>query len=229
MIDKCLECLNIVIKIAAKRRRNYILDQTRIYLAALKLKMKMFSGFKRKVVVIVPTEEDAMVRALQKIQEEGQDVHDSIALDMIANFKIPSVNKTFSEVEFPELALDEAKKVIEKCKTDAKAVKVGLLKLKIEPDNQVNDKNNDRNDKETTETGQSNHSEGASNLGHSPPLPRNDPDPPRPESSLLEKGKKRKKRSGMKKPETCHRCNSEEHVIKNCPVPKKKKRKKNKK
>ncbi|EFX90251.1 hypothetical protein DAPPUDRAFT_309923 [Daphnia pulex] len=170
--------------------------------------MKIFSGFKRKVVVIVPTEEDAMVRALQKIQEEGQDL------------------TTFSEVEFPELALDEAKKVIEKCKTDAKAVKVGLLKLKLEPDNQVNDKNNDRNDKETTETGQSNHSEGASNLGHSPPLPRNDPDPPRPESSLLEK---RKKRSGVKKPETCHRCNSEEHLIKNCPVPKKKKRKKNKK
>jgi hypothetical protein len=225
LIDICVQCLNTLIKIAAKRRRNYILDHTNIYLAALKQKMKLFSVFKRKVVVIVPTEEDGKVRAFQKKEKEGQEVHDSRAVDMIANFKIPSVNKTFSEVEFPELALDEAKKVIEKCKTDAKDFQARLLKLKIELDNQESDKNNDLNEKDTTEPGQSNHNE----RDQEPPLPRNDLDLPRPGSSLLENGKKREKSSGIKKPETCHRCHSEDHDVRDCPEPKKKKKKKNKK
>jgi hypothetical protein len=70
------------------------------------------AGFKRKAVVIVPTEEDAKVREEKKIQEEGKDVLDSIVLQMKADFQIPSVDGTFSEVEFPELALEEALKVI---------------------------------------------------------------------------------------------------------------------
>jgi heterogeneous nuclear ribonucleoprotein U-like protein 1 len=108
---------------------------TNIYLVALKKKMSNFSAFIRKAAVIVPTEEDAKVRAEKKIQEEGKDVHDSIALEMKANFQIPSVDSTFSEVEFPELALEEALKVIKKYSTEAKAAKDGLLTPKIEQDN----------------------------------------------------------------------------------------------
>ncbi|EFX82953.1 hypothetical protein DAPPUDRAFT_30537, partial [Daphnia pulex] len=119
--DMCVHILNILLKIAAKRRRNYILDHTNIFLAALKNKMKMFSGFKRKAVVIVPTEENAKFREGKKIQEEGKDVLDSVILHMKANFQIPSVDKTFSEVEFPELALEEARKVIKKYSIEANA------------------------------------------------------------------------------------------------------------
>jgi heterogeneous nuclear ribonucleoprotein U-like protein 1 len=54
---------------------------------------------------------------------------------MKANFQIPSVDSTFSEVEFPELALEEALKVIKKYSTEAKAAKDGLLTPKIEQDN----------------------------------------------------------------------------------------------
>ena len=38
----------------------------------------------------------------------------------IKNFKIPSVDDTFTEVEFPELSLEEALKVTEKYSTEAK-------------------------------------------------------------------------------------------------------------
>ncbi|KAI9565446.1 hypothetical protein GHT06_009238 [Daphnia sinensis] len=125
LIEKCTRCLNILLEIAAKRRRNYILDQTNVYPTAQKRKMSYFSGFKRKAVVIVPTEEEAKVRVEKRIQEEGKDVPDSAVMEMKANFKIPSVDDTFSEVEFPELALEEALKVIEKYSTEAKAAGYG--------------------------------------------------------------------------------------------------------
>ncbi|XP_046446936.1 heterogeneous nuclear ribonucleoprotein U-like protein 1 [Daphnia pulex] len=164
--DKCIHCLNILIRIAARRRRNYILDLTNIYLVALKKKMNNFSGFKRKAVVIVPTEEEAKVRENKKIQEEGRDEPDSVVLQMKADFKIPSVDKTFSEVEFPELEKEEALKVIAKYCTEAKATKYGLLLPKVEQQN--------------LETGKNmiDSSSASNSIGQTPPLPRNDPDPP---------------------------------------------------
>jgi len=125
LIEKCTRCLNILLEIAAKRRRNYILDQTNVYPTAQKRKMSMFGGFQRKAVVIVPTEEEAKERTEKRIKEEGKDVPDTAVMEMKANFKIPSVDDTFSEVEFPELALEEALKVIEKYSTEAKAAGYG--------------------------------------------------------------------------------------------------------
>lgn len=125
LIEKCTRCLNILLEIAAKRRRNYILDQTNVYPTAQKRKMAFFNGFQRKAVVIVPTDEEAKVRTEKRIREEGKDVPDSAVMEMKANFKIPSVDDTFSEVEFPELQLEEALKVIEKYSTEAKAAGYG--------------------------------------------------------------------------------------------------------
>lgn len=153
LIEKCTRCLNILLEIAAKRRRNYILDQTNVYPTAQKRKMSYFSGFKRKAVVIVPTEEEAKVRVEKRIQEEGKDVPDSAVMEMKANFKIPSVDDTFSEVEFPELALEEALKVIEKYSTEAKAAGYGQPSPKRQRQNQGNRNKNDRNDRRSNHSG----------------------------------------------------------------------------
>jgi heterogeneous nuclear ribonucleoprotein U-like protein 1 len=127
-----------LLKIAAKRRRNYILDQTNIYSKARKEKMSNFSGFKRKALVIVQTEEDAKFRAEKKLQEEGKDVSDdSAVLLKKSNFKIPSVDDTFSEVEFSDLALEEALKVIEKYSTELKAARYCQLLHKRKCQNQT--------------------------------------------------------------------------------------------
>ena len=146
LIEKCTRCLNILLEIAAKRRRNYILDQTNVYPTAQKRKMSYFSGFKRKAVVIVPSEEEAKVRVEKRIQEEGKDVPDSAVMEMKANFKIPSVDDTFTEVEFPELSLEEALKVTEKYSTEAKAAGYGQPSPKRQRQQQGNRNKNDRND-----------------------------------------------------------------------------------
>jgi hypothetical protein len=181
--------------------------------------MNNFSGFKRKAVVIVPTEDDAKFREKKKIQEEGKDEPDSIVLQMKIDFKFPSVDKTFSEVEFPELEKEEALKVIKKYSTEAKAAQVILLTPKIEEDNLENGPNNDRHR-------ESDSNSASNSMGHTPQLPRSDTDPPRPESSQQENGKRKKKKTGKKKPKGhCHNCNEAGHYINDCPEPRKKKEK----
>ena len=156
LIEKCTRCLNILLEVAAKRRRNYILDQTNVYPTAQKRKMAFFNGFQRKAVVIVPTDEEAKVRNEKRIKEEGKDVPDSAVMEMKANFKIPAVDDTFTEVEFPELQLEEALKVIEKYSTDAKAAGYGqppTKKARQQPQHYAGNRNMRSNDRDSRHAG----------------------------------------------------------------------------
>ena len=128
--------------------------------------MSYFSGFKRKAVVIVPTEEDAKVRVEKRIQEEGKDVPDSAVMEMKANFKIPSVDDTFSEVEFPELVMEEALKVIEKYSTEAKAAGYGQPSPKRQRQNQGNRNKNDRNDRRSNHSGRDRNRDSRASNSH---------------------------------------------------------------
>jgi hypothetical protein len=101
--------------------------------------MSNFSELKRKAVVIVPTEEDAKVREKKKIHEEGKFEHDSAILLLKKYFIIPTIDDTFSEVEFPELALEEALKVIEKYKSELKDNGYRPLIMKKTSQNQASD------------------------------------------------------------------------------------------
>ncbi len=101
--------------------------------------MSNFSEFKCKAVVIVPTEEDAKVREKKKTEEEGIKVPESAIKQLKSYFIIPSIDDTFSEVEFPELPLEEARKVIEKYSTEAKADGFRHLKPKTPSQTQISD------------------------------------------------------------------------------------------
>lgn len=56
---------------AAKRRRNYILDQTNVYGSARRRKMKNFTGFYRIAAVIQPTDSELERRSKKRTQEDG--------------------------------------------------------------------------------------------------------------------------------------------------------------
>ncbi len=126
--------------------------------------MSHFFGFKRKAVVIVPTEEDAEARKEKKIQEEGIGHSESAIITMKSNFIIPSIDDTFSEVEFPELALEEALKVIEKYRTEVNDDDFSRLIVPKRPSQtQTSYTENEQNEE------QNNHSGTDNNRG--PPLP----------------------------------------------------------
>ncbi|VDN98034.1 unnamed protein product [Rodentolepis nana] len=115
LINKATQCLNKIISIACKRKRNYILDQlsalgflstglifplfpligrvgieqTNVFPSAQRRKMRPFDGFQRKAIVIVPTDDEFKRRIEQRTKEEGKEVPEKAVLEMKANFEIP--------------------------------------------------------------------------------------------------------------------------------------------
>ncbi|KAF8564408.1 hypothetical protein P879_02611 [Paragonimus westermani] len=126
LIDKATKCLNTLMGIASRRRRNYILDQTNVYPSAQRRKMRPFEGFKRKAIVIVPTDEEFRRRIAQREKEEGKEVPESAVLEMKANFEIPKPlsedsSSVFSEVLFTELNSAEANELVQKYNQEGQA------------------------------------------------------------------------------------------------------------
>uniref|UniRef100_H3DNV8 Heteroous nuclear ribonucleoprotein U like 1 n=1 Tax=Tetraodon nigroviridis TaxID=99883 RepID=H3DNV8_TETNG len=107
LIQQATQCLNRLIEIAARKRRNYILDQTNVYGSARRRKMRPFEGFQRKAIVIFPTDEDLKERTLKQTNEQGKDVPDHAVLEMKANFTLPETCDFLEAVTFVELQRDE--------------------------------------------------------------------------------------------------------------------------
>ncbi|KAJ0021911.1 hypothetical protein NQD34_009401 [Periophthalmus magnuspinnatus] len=112
LIQQATQCLNRLIEIAARKRRNYILDQTNVYGSARRRKMRPFEGFQRKAIVICPTDEDLKERTLKQTNEQGKDVPDHAVLEMKANFTLPEVCDFLEEVTFAELQREDAEKLL---------------------------------------------------------------------------------------------------------------------
>ncbi|XDV28654.1 hypothetical protein PO909_031881 [Leuciscus waleckii] len=113
LIQQATQCLNRLIQIAARKKRNYILDQTNVYGSAQRRKMRPFEGFQRKAVVICPSDEDLKERTLKQT-EEGKDVPDHAVLEMKANFALPEVGDFLDEVTFVELQKVEAEELVKR-------------------------------------------------------------------------------------------------------------------
>uniref|UniRef100_A0A3B5LZX1 Uncharacterized protein n=1 Tax=Xiphophorus couchianus TaxID=32473 RepID=A0A3B5LZX1_9TELE len=112
LIQQATQCLNRLIEIAARKRRNYILDQTNVYGSARRRKMRPFEGFQRKAIVICPTDEDFKERTLKQTNEQGKDVPDHAVLEMKANFTLPEPCDFLEDVGFVELQREDAEKVL---------------------------------------------------------------------------------------------------------------------
>ncbi|KAK2711858.1 heterogeneous nuclear ribonucleoprotein U-like protein 1 isoform X2 [Artemia franciscana] len=113
LIQRCTECLNRLLVIGAKRRRNYILDQTNVYPSAQRRKLKCFGEFIRRAVVIVPTDEEFKKRVAKREAEEGKDVPNEAVLEMKANFRLPpEEGDLLNIVEYVELNKEEAEALV---------------------------------------------------------------------------------------------------------------------
>ncbi|CAG0879938.1 unnamed protein product [Cyprideis torosa] len=124
LIQKTTVCFNVILQRAYVRRRNYIIDQTNVYPSARRRKMDKFLGMKRRAVVIVCNEEEQKRREGKRKEAEGDDIPQSATLDMKANFKLPSTEEVFDEVDFVELGEEEAKVEVAKYNEEAKAAGV---------------------------------------------------------------------------------------------------------
>uniref|UniRef100_A0A8B9NC60 Uncharacterized protein n=1 Tax=Accipiter nisus TaxID=211598 RepID=A0A8B9NC60_9AVES len=112
LIQQATQCLNRLIQIAARKKRNYILDQTNVYGSAQRRKMRPFEGFQRKAIVICPTDQDLRDRTIKRTDEEGKDVPDHAVLEMKANFTLPEVGEFLDMVLYVELQREEAEVLV---------------------------------------------------------------------------------------------------------------------
>ncbi|CAH1261467.1 HNRNPU [Branchiostoma lanceolatum] len=113
LIQTATKCLNRIIEIACRKKRNFILDQTNVYASARRRKMTPFEGFQRKAIVVVPTDEEFKKRCEKRTSVEGKEVPDEAVLEMKANFTLPHPGDLFETVEYIELQEAEAEKLVD--------------------------------------------------------------------------------------------------------------------
>lgn len=114
--ELCINSLSPLEEIAAKRRHNFILDQTNAYASAQRRKMKGFGDFKHIAVVCIPNEDELKRRNAEKTEKGNAfSIRDSTLNNLRANFTLPSLEfGWFDEIIFTDLSGDEAKEEVKR-------------------------------------------------------------------------------------------------------------------
>ncbi|XP_073231333.1 uncharacterized protein [Porites lutea] len=112
LMDKAAKCLHRLFELAPTKKRNYILDQTNVYLSAQKKKIRPFEGFSRKAIVCIPTQEELRKRTEDR-KKEGIELPENAVSDMKMSFTLPKVGEFFDEVVYADQPESKAKTVVD--------------------------------------------------------------------------------------------------------------------
>ncbi|XP_028822336.1 heterogeneous nuclear ribonucleoprotein U-like protein 2 [Denticeps clupeoides] len=120
VLQQASRCLTRLIEVAACRRRNFILDQANIYPSARRHKLLRFHGYRRRAVVVFPSDEEWRSRVQRQREVDGEEVPESSLLKVKVSFVLPEVGDLLEEVTFVELSCDAAQKLLSGYKEQAR-------------------------------------------------------------------------------------------------------------
>lgn len=112
LMDKAAKCLHRLFELAPTQTRNYILDQTNVYLSAQKKKIRPFEGFIRRAIVCIPTQEELKTRTEDR-KKEGIELPENAVSDMKMSFTLPKVGEFFEEVVYADQPENKAKTIVD--------------------------------------------------------------------------------------------------------------------
>eukprot|EP01083_Nonionella_stella_P298628 1013549_1 len=105
---------NELLKIAPKKNRNFILDQTNVFPRARAKKLRGFQGFRKIAWVVVPSIQEAESRTAKEFRQSSKEVPEDVVANMGSNFTLPEITRGgFDEIEFKELSKAETYVVVE--------------------------------------------------------------------------------------------------------------------
>ncbi|KAJ7382761.1 hypothetical protein OS493_033047 [Desmophyllum pertusum] len=112
LMDKAAKCLHRLFELAPSKKRNYILDQTNVYLSAQKKKIRPFEGFSRKAIVCIPSQEELKKRTEDR-KKEGIELPENAVSDMKMSFTLPKVGEFFEEVVYADEPESNSKSIVD--------------------------------------------------------------------------------------------------------------------
>ncbi|CAF1140885.1 unnamed protein product [Rotaria magnacalcarata] len=110
--------LQKLIDIAAQRRRNYIIDHVNTTRDSQSKRQRLFTGYHRIGVVIVP-DDDELKRRIEKLEKsENISIPSQWIKEAKAKFHFPQKGSSLEDVIYPELSYDDAKTLYDKARRD---------------------------------------------------------------------------------------------------------------
>uniref|UniRef100_A0AAV2MJP2 B30.2/SPRY domain-containing protein n=1 Tax=Knipowitschia caucasica TaxID=637954 RepID=A0AAV2MJP2_KNICA len=123
-LHQASQYLTELIKLAAQRPGNYILDQCNILFSARHYKLQLFVGFRRKVVVIFPTKKEWNNRLskLPLLQKEGEHIPQMALLKLQISCTLPQQDDSMEELQFVELSQKQSQTLLQEYKDEARSL-----------------------------------------------------------------------------------------------------------
>ncbi|KAM9376391.1 heterogeneous nuclear ribonucleoprotein U-like protein 2 [Pholidichthys leucotaenia] len=128
-LQQASKCLTDVIKLAAEIPANYILDQCNVLFSARRYKLQLFESFRRRAVVVFPSDEEWKKRLSEHEANDGEHIPEIALFKLQMSYSFPErQTDMLDDLEFVELTQEEAQKIMQTYKDKASRLLPDMIK-----------------------------------------------------------------------------------------------------